>query len=300
MKSKKEAAFNLEEGSFEVKIGLAATLRGGVIIDVSTPEQARIAEEGGAAAVMVLEKQPSELFSHGNVSRMSTPSLITSIQEAVSIPVMAKCRIGHFVEAQILEALFVDFIDESEVLSRADLEHHINKQSFRIPFLCSCKNLGEALRRIGEGAVMLRTEGEAGTGNIAYAVSHLRAIYRDVRRIASMDSTELMTEAKELGAPYRLVEKVANEGKLPVPLFAGGGVTTAADAALLMQLDAEGIFIGHTIFESKKPARTVKALVKAVANFHSPEKLAKISEGLLSSVTTSAKKQEDFLVDRGW
>ena len=233
---RKQAANQLEKGSFEVKVGLAEMLKGGVIMDVTTPEQAKIAEDAGAVAVMALERIPADIRAQGGVARMSNAELIQKIQEAVSIPVMAKCRIGHFVEAQILEALFVDFIDESEVLTPADEEYHIDKHNFKIPFVCGCRDLGEALRRIGEGAAMIRTKGEAGSGNIVEAVRHMRAVNRELRRLSKVDHAELMTEAKLMGAPYQLVEQVAKTGKLPVPNFAAGGIATPADAALMMQL----------------------------------------------------------------
>ena len=240
-----------EKGSFEVKVGLAEMLKGGVIMDVTNAEQARIAEDAGAVAVMALERIPSDIRAQGGVARMSNPELIKEIQQAVSIPVMAKCRIGHFVEAQILEALFVDFIDESEVLTPADEDFHIDKNAFRIPFVCGCRNLGEALRRIGEGAAMIRTKGEAGTGNVVEAVRHMRALQRDIKRLTRLDPSELMTEAKNMGAPYDLVKLVAKTGKLPVPNFAAGGIATPADAALMMQLGAESVFVGSGIFKSE-------------------------------------------------
>lgn len=303
MNERKEAAFDLKKGSFEVKVGLAEMLKGGVIMDVTTPEQARIAEDAGAAAVMALERIPADIRSDGGVARMSDPGLITKIQEAVSVPVMAKCRIGHFAEAQILEALFVDFIDESEVLTPADEENHINKHAFRIPFVCGCRDLGEALRRIGEGAALIRTKGEAGTGNVVEAVRHMRAIVREVRRISSMDDTELMTEAKKLGAPYRLVQEVANTGKLPVPNFAAGGIATPADAALMMLLGAESVFVGSGIFKSDDPVERAKAIVGAVTYYKDPEMLAKISSGLLSAmpgIDIRDLQKDEILSDRGW
>jgi len=284
MNQRKEAAYDLKKGSFELKVGLAEMLRGGVIIDVTTPEQARIAEDAGAVAVMAVERISADIFVQGGVSRMLNPELIKKIQEAVSIPVMAKCRLGHFVEAQILEALFVDFIDESEVLTPADQEHHINKHAFRIPFVCGCSDLGEALRRIGEGASLLSSKGESGTGSIVNVVRNMRSIQRDVRRFSNMDNTELMTEAKKLGAPYRLVQQVAEQGKLPVPIFASGGITTPADAAMLMQLGAESVFVGSGIFKSSDPASSAKAIIGAVSYHKDPEMLAKISRGLLSGM----------------
>lgn len=292
-----------EKGSFEVKVGLAEMLKGGVIMDVTTPEQAKIAEDSGAVAVMALERIPADIRAQGGVARMSSPELIHKIQEVVSIPVMAKCRIGHFVEAQILEALFVDFIDESEVLTPADEENHIDKNAFRIPFVCGCRDLGEALRRIGEGAAMIRTKGEAGTGNIVEAVRHMRAIKRDIRALMSVDSSELMSEAKRLGAPYHLVKQVAEQGKLPVPNFAAGGIATPADAALMMQLGAESVFVGSGIFKSEDPAQRAKAIVGAATYYNDPEMLAKISMGLLNAMKgmdIQEIRKEDLLSPRGW
>lgn len=303
MGEKKEAAFDLKKGSFEVKVGLAEMLKGGVIMDVTTPEEARIAEDAGAVAVMALERIPADIRAEGGMARMSDPSLIKKIQEAVSIPVMAKCRIGHFSEAQILEALFVDFIDESEVLTPADDEHHIDKHSFRIPFVCGCRDLAEALRRIGEGAALIRTKGEAGTGNVVEAVRHMRALRREVRRLSTMDSTELMTEAKKMGAPYRLVQEVAETGKLPVPNFAAGGISTPADAALMMQLGAESVFVGSGIFKSEDPSSRAKAIVGAVTYHDDPEMLALISTGLLSAmpgVDIRMLRKDELMARRGW
>jgi pyridoxal 5'-phosphate synthase pdxS subunit len=293
----------LEKGSFEVKVGLAEMLKGGVIMDITTPEQAKIAENAGAAAVMALERIPADIRLQGGVARMSNPDLIQKIQEAVSIPVMAKCRIGHFVEAQILEALFVDFIDESEVLTPADEEHHIDKQAFRIPFVCGCRNLGEALRRIGEGAAMIRTKGEAGTGNIVEAVRHMRTIMREIHLLSVLDPSELMAEAKRLGAPYELVQQVAKTGKLPVPNFAAGGIATPADAALMMQLGAESVFVGSGIFKSEDPELRAKSIVAAVAYYQDPEMLAKISMGLMSAMKgleIQQLKREELMAQRGW
>lgn len=293
----------IEKGSFDVKVGLAEMLKGGVIMDVTNPDQAKIAEDAGAVAVMALERIPSDIRAEGGVARMANAGLIQKIQEAVSIPVMAKCRIGHFVEAQILEALFVDFIDESEVLTPADEENHIDKHMFRIPFVCGCLNLGQALRRIGEGAAMIRTKGEAGTGNIVEAVRHMRSVKRDINRLSRMDPAELMTVAKELGAPYHLVKKVANTGKLPVPCFAAGGIATPADAALMMQLGAESVFVGSGIFKSEDPAERAKAIVAAVTYYNDPETLAKISMGLLNAMPGLNMldiKKEDLLSPRGW
>lgn len=294
---------HLDKGSFEVKVGLAEMLAGGVIMDVTNPEQAKIAEDAGAAAVMALERIPSDIRAQGGVARMSNCELIQKIQEAVSIPVMAKCRIGHFVEAQILEALFVDFIDESEVLTPADEEYHIDKHCFKIPFVCGCRNLGEALRRIGEGAAMIRTKGEAGSGNIVEAVRHMRTVNRDIKRLATLDHAELMTEAKLLGAPYELVEKVAKLKKLPVPNFAAGGVATPADAALMMQLGAESVFVGSGIFKSEDPLPRAKAIVAAVTHYKDPEMLAKISMGLLSAMPgmdIRKMSKDELMASRGW
>ncbi|MBA2728386.1 MAG: pyridoxal 5'-phosphate synthase lyase subunit PdxS [Parachlamydiaceae bacterium] len=292
-----------EKGSFEVKIGLAEMLKGGAIMDVTNAEQARIAEDAGAVAVMALERIPADIRVEGGVARMSNPELVQTIQEAVSIPVMAKCRIGHFVEAQILEALFVDFIDESEVLTPADEEYHISKQSFRIPFVCGCRNLGEALRRIGEGAAMIRTKGEAGSGNIVEAVRHMRSVNRDLRRLANLDPSELMTEAKLMGAPYDLVVQVSRTGRLPVPNFAAGGIAPPADAAVMMQLGAESVFVGSGIFKSADPVKRAKAIVAAVTYYNDPEMLARISMGLLDAMRGLDMQQiakEDLLAQRGW
>lgn len=299
----KQGKHHLDKGSFDVKVGLAEMLKGGVIMDVTTPEQARIAEDAGAVAVMALERIPSDIRAQGGVARMSNCELIQKIQEAVSIPVMAKCRIGHFVEAQILEALFVDFIDESEVLTPADEEYHIDKHAFKIPFVCGCRDLGEALRRIGEGASMIRTKGEAGSGNIVEAVRHMRTVTRAIKKLTTMDHAELMTEAKLLGAPYHLVEQVAKTGALPVPNFAAGGVATPADAALMMQLGAESVFVGSGIFKSEDPAKTGKAIVAAATYYRDPEMLAKISMGILSAmpgIDIHQLKKEDLLAPRGW
>jgi pyridoxal 5'-phosphate synthase pdxS subunit len=302
-KMSKEAHVPSEKGSFEVKVGLAEMLKGGVIMDVTTPEQAKIAEDAGAVAVMALERIPADIRAQGGIARMSSPELIKKIQEAVSIPVMAKCRIGHFVEAQILEALFVDFIDESEVLTPADEENHIDKHAFRIPFVCGCRDLGEALRRIGEGAAMIRTKGEAGTGNIVEAVRHMRSVMREVRRLTTLEHAELMAEAKIMGAPYHLIEEVAKKGKLPVPNFAAGGIATPADAALMMQLGAESIFVGSGIFKSEDPAQRARAIVAAATYYNDPEMLAKISMGLLSAMKGSDIQQirrEELFAQRGW
>ncbi len=293
----------IEKGSFEVKVGLAEMLKGGVIMDVTNADQAKIAEDAGAVAVMALDKIPADIRLEGGVARMADPELVQKIQEAVSIPVMAKCRIGHIAEAQILEALFVDFIDESEVLTPADEEFHICKKNFRIPFVCGCRNLGEALRRIGEGAAMIRTKGEAGSGNIVEAVRHMRSVNRDIRRLTSLDPAELMTEAKLLGAPYELVVQVAKSGRLPVPNFAAGGIATPSDAALMMLLGAESVFVGSGIFKSADPERRARAMVAAVTHYHDPEMLARISMGLLDAMKgldLSQLENDEMLAQRGW
>src|SRR5262245_5548974 len=270
----------IERSTWTTKVGLARMLAGGVIMDVVTADQARIAEEAGAVAVMALERVPSDIRKFGGVARMSDPKLITEIKDAVSIPVMAKCRIGHFAEAQILEALEVDYVDESEVLTPADEEHHIDKHGFKVPFVCGCKDLGEALRRVGEGAAMLRTKGEAGTGNVVEAVRHLRALRSQIRRLRTLDREQLMSEAKALGAPYDQVAQVAESGKLPVPNFAAGGIATPADAALCMALGAEAVFVGSAIFLSADPARRAKAIVDATTYWQDPRKVAEASAGL--------------------
>ena len=270
----------METSTFATKKGLAQMLKGGVIMDVVTPEHARIAEQAGAVAVMALERVPADIRAAGGVARMSDPALIESIMAAVTIPVMAKSRIGHFVEAQILEALGVDYIDESEVLTPADEEHHVDKHAFRVPFVCGARDLGEALRRIGEGAAMVRTKGEAGTGNVVEAVRHMRTVMDAVRRLRTMDKSELMAAAKGLGAPYELVVEVAQSGRLPVVNFAAGGIATPADAALMMQLGADGVFVGSGIFKSESPERTARAMVEATTHFQDPAILAKVSKGL--------------------
>jgi pyridoxal 5'-phosphate synthase pdxS subunit len=267
-------------GTFTVKAGLAEMLKGGVIMDVTTAEQAKIAEDAGAVSVMALERVPADIRAQGGVARMTDPAIIEKIMDAVTIPVMAKVRIGHFVEAQILEALGVDYIDESEVLTPADEKFHINKWKFKVPFVCGAINLGEALRRIGEGAAMIRTKGEAGTGNVVEAVRHMRTIKDDIVRLAVLPEEELMTEAKNLGAPYELVRMVARDKKLPVVNFSAGGIATPADAAMMMQLGADGVFVGSGIFKSKDPARRAAAIVKAVTHFNNPEIVAEVSKGL--------------------
>ncbi|RKZ98376.1 MAG: pyridoxal 5'-phosphate synthase lyase subunit PdxS [Gammaproteobacteria bacterium] len=289
--------------TFAVKIGFAEMLKGGVIMDVTNPEQAKIAEDSGAVAVMALERIPSDIRKDGGIARMSAPEMITGIQQAVTIPVMAKCRIGHFVEAQILEALEVDFIDESEVLTPADETNHIWKHEFKVPFVCGCRDLGEALRRIGEGAAMIRTKGEAGSGNIVEAVRHMRQLQYDMKTLTSLRIEELMAKAKEFGAPFDLVQQVAEMGKLPVPNFAAGGVATPADAALMMQLGAETVFVGSGIFMSEDPVHRAKAIVKAVAYFDDAQKLAEISTGLRSAmkgIDITEIPVEQRLQERGW
>ncbi len=267
-------------GTFTVKSGLAEMLKGGVIMDVTTPEQAKIAEDAGAVSVMALERVPADIRAQGGVARMTDPAVIEKIMDAVTIPVMAKVRIGHFVEAQILEALGVDYIDESEVLTPADEKFHINKWKFKVPFVCGAINLGEALRRIGEGAAMIRTKGEAGTGNVVEAVRHMRTINDEIARLAALPEEELMTEAKNLGAPYELVKMVARDRKLPVVNFSAGGIATPADAAMMMQLGADGVFVGSGIFKSKDPAKRAAAIVKAVTHYNNPEIIAEVSRGL--------------------
>lgn len=292
-----------ETGTLRVKAGLAEMLKGGVIMDVTNAEQAKIAEEAGACAVMALERVPADIRAQGGVARMADPAKIIEIQEAVSIPVMAKVRIGHFVEAQILEALKVDYIDESEVLTPADEHHHINKWDFKVPFVCGARDLGEALRRIAEGAAMIRTKGEAGSGNVVEAVRHMRAVQDAIRRLANMDDDELYTAAKELQAPYELVAWVAEHGKLPVVNFAAGGIATPADAALMMQLGADGVFVGSGIFKSANPAARAAAIVQATTHYRDPEILAQVSRGLgeamvgleMASIAPGQRLQE-----RGW
>ena len=292
-----------EKGTWAVKVGLAQMLKGGVIMDVVTPEHAKIAEEAGACAVMALERVPSDIRKDGGVARMSDPEMIRGIIDAVTIPVMAKARIGHFVEADILEALGVDYVDESEVLTPADEAHHIDKHLFKVPFVCGCRNLGEALRRIGEGAAMIRTKGEAGTGNVVEAVRHMRQLWDDIRRIQSMPEDELSAEAKNLGAPYDLVKQVHELGKLPVVNFAAGGIATPADAALMMQLGADGNFVGSGIFKAEDPARRAKAIVQATTHYEDAKIIAEVSKGLGAAMrgqdVASLPKQE-LLAGRGW
>ncbi len=292
-----------EVGSLKVKRGLAQMLKGGVIMDVVTPEHAVIAEEAGAVAVMALERVPADIRADGGVARMSDPGLIREIMAAVSIPVMAKCRIGHFVEAQILVAIGVDYIDESEVLTPADQEHHVNKHDFKIPFVCGCRNLGEALRRIGEGAAMIRTKGEAGTGDVVEAVRHARSVLGEIRRLQLMPDEELMSFAKEIRAPYELVKETKQLGRLPVVNFAAGGIATPADAALMMQLGVDGVFVGSGIFKSGDPAHRGKAIVEATTHYKNPEILAKVSENLgepMVGISASSLPEEEQLAVRGW
>lgn len=292
-----------EEGTLRVKTGLAEMLKGGVIMDVTSAEQARIAEEAGACAVMALERVPADIRKEGGVARMADPEKIIEIQEAVSIPVMAKVRIGHFVEAQILEALEVDYIDESEVLTPADESHHIDKWKFKVPFVCGATCLGEALRRIAEGAAMIRTKGEAGTGNVVEAVRHMRAVMDEIRRLSSMSEEELYRAAKDLQAPYDLVAWVAEHGRLPVVNFAAGGIATPADAALMMQLGADGVFVGSGIFKSENPARRARGIVEATTHYQDPSVLARVSRGLgeaMPGLEIRVMRPEELIQHRGW
>lgn len=293
----------MESGTRKVKTGLAQMLKGGVIMDVVTPEHARIAEEAGACAVMALERVPSDIRAAGGVARMANPTIIEAIMKTVSIPVMAKCRIGHFVEAQALQALGVDYIDESEVLTPADESHHIWKHDFKVPFVCGCRDLGEALRRIGEGAAMIRTKGEAGSGNIVEAVRHMRSVMDSIRKLINMPQDELMAQAKEMGAPFPLVEEIHKTGKLPVVNFAAGGVATPADAALMMQLGADGVFVGSGIFKASKPEAVAKAVVKATTHFQDPEIIIEVSKNLgeaMPGLDIKQLKPEELLSSRGW
>jgi len=292
-----------QTGTFAVKRGLAQMLKGGVIMDVVTPEHAKLAENAGACAVMALERVPADIRAQGGVARMSDPGLILRIMEAVTIPVMAKCRIGHFVEAQILEAIGVDYVDESEVLTPADEEHHINKHLFKIPFVCGCRNLGEALRRIGEGAAMIRTKGEAGTGDVVEAVRHARSVMGSIRQLQNMADEELMSYSKELGAPYELVKETKELGRMPVVNFAAGGVATPADAALMMQLGVDGVFVGSGIFKSGDPAKRAAAVVKAVTHYQDASILAEISKDLgepMVGRNVSQMPEAERLAGRGW
>jgi pyridoxal 5'-phosphate synthase pdxS subunit len=292
-----------EKATWVVKRGLAQMLKGGVIMDVVTPEHAKIAEEAGACAVMALERVPADIRAAGGVARMADPDVVLKIMDAVTIPVMAKCRIGHFVEAQVLEALGVDYVDESEVLTPADEAHHVNKHVFKVPFVCGCRDLGEALRRIGEGAAMIRTKGEAGTGNVVEAVRHMRAVMDGVRRIKGLPEDELMAEAKRLQAPYDLVKEIHETGALPVVNFAAGGVATPADAALMMILGADGVFVGSGIFKSSDPQSRARAIVKAVTHYNDPKILAEVSRGLgeaMQGLDMKEIPQEALLAMRGW
>ena len=293
----------MEQGTFEVKVGLAEMLKGGVIMDVTNAEQAQIAEDAGAVAVMALERIPADIRSDGGIARMSDPIMIKNIQETVSIPVMAKCRIGHFAEAQILEALEVDFIDESEVLTPADDNNHIYKHDFKIPFVCGARNLGEALRRIGEGAAMIRTKGEAGSGNIVEAVRHMRSIINEINILSTLSQDQLMAQARDFQAPYLLVEQVAKIKKLPVPNFSAGGIATPADASLVMQLGAESVFVGSGIFKSEDPTSRAKAIVDSVTHYRDADKLAIASSGLKSAMKgldISEIPEDQMLQERGW
>ncbi len=293
----------MESGTWKVKTGLAQMLKGGVIMDVINAEQAKIAQEAGACAVMALERVPADIRVAGGVARMADPTIIEAIMKVVSIPVMAKCRIGHFVEAQVLQALGVDFIDESEVLTPADESHHVWKHDFKVPFVCGCRDLGEALRRIGEGAAMIRTKGEAGSGNIVEAVRHMRSVMDSIRKLVNTPQEELMARAKEMGAPFPLVEEIHKIGKLPVVNYAAGGVATPADAALMMQLGAEGVFVGSGIFKASNPEVRGKAIVKATTHFQDPEIIAEVSKNLgeaMPGLDIKQIKPEELLASRGW
>lgn len=293
----------METGTETVKRGHAQMLKGGVIMDVVTPEHARIAEDAGACAVMALERVPADIRADGGVARMSDPGLILQIMDAVTIPVMAKCRIGHFVEAQILEAIGVDYIDESEVLTPADEAHHIDKRNFTVPFVCGCRNLGEALRRIGEGAAMIRTKGEAGTGDVVEAVRHARAVLGEIQRLTTMRAEELMAYSKEIGAPFELVEETTKKGRMPVVNFAAGGLATPADAAMMMQLGVDGVFVGSGIFKSGNPAARAKAIVEAVTHYNEPKILAEVSKGLgdaMVGIGVTELPPQARLAGRGW
>ncbi|MHB8571401.1 MAG: pyridoxal 5'-phosphate synthase lyase subunit PdxS [Candidatus Dormibacteria bacterium] len=292
-----------ETGSWTVKTGLAEMLKGGVIMDVVTADQARLAEEAGACAVMALERVPADIRAQGGVARMSDPELIERIKAAVTIPVMAKCRIGHFAEAQVLEAIGVDYIDESEVLTPADEENHIDKHPFKVPFVCGCRDLGEALRRIGEGAAMIRTKGEAGTGNVVEAVRHMRSVNAGIRRATVLENGELMAEAKRLGAPFELLQQVAEAGRLPVVNFAAGGIATPADAALMMQLGCDGIFVGSGIFKAQNPLATAKAIVAATTCYDRPDQVLEASRGVggaMPGLEIAEIPQQELLAARGW
>ena len=293
----------MDKKDFKIKVGLAEMLKGGVIMDVTNPEQAKIAEDAGACAVMALERIPSDIRKDGGIARMSDPEMIKGIQDIVSIPVMAKCRIGHLAEAQIIESLEVDFIDESEVLTPADEHNHIWKHDYKIPFVCGARNLGEALRRVGEGAALIRTKGEAGSGNIVEAVRHMRTIMNEIKNVTRLDKEELMYEAKNMSAPFELVLEVAKTGKLPVPNFAAGGIATPADASLMMQLGAETVFVGSGIFKSDDPAARAKAVVEATTHFDNADRVAKASTGLkkaMKGLDMNEIAPEDRLQERGW
>jgi pyridoxal 5'-phosphate synthase pdxS subunit len=293
----------MEKGTWTVKVGLAQMLKGGVIMDVVTAEHARIAEDAGACAVMALERVPADIRAAGGVARMSDPTVIEAIKRAVTIPVMAKCRIGHFVEAQVLQALGIDYIDESEVLTPADEAHHVWKHDFTVPFVCGCRDLGEALRRLGEGAAMIRTKGEAGTGNVVEAVRHARAVLGEIRKLQGMGQDELMAEAKALGAPFELLQDVAKAGRLPVVNFAAGGIATPADAALMMQLGVDGVFVGSGIFKSANPAARAKAIVQATTHYRDAKLIAEVSRNLgdaMPGIEIRTLKPEDQLATRGW
>ena len=293
----------MSKNNFEIKVGLAEMLKGGVIMDVTNVDQAKIAEDSGACAVMALERIPSDIRKDGGIARMSDPEMILGIQNAVSIPVMAKCRIGHFAEAQVLETLEVDFIDESEVLTPADEHNHVWKHDFKIPFVCGCRNLGEALRRIAEGAALIRTKGEAGSGNIVEAVRHMRTLMTEIKRVTRLDKEEIVAEAKNIGAPVSLLQQVAKIGKLPVPNFAAGGIATPADASLMMQLGAETVFVGSGIFKSDDPTERAKAVVEATTHYQNSDIVAKASKGLkkaMKGLDMSEIAEEDRLQERGW
>ena len=293
----------VETGTWQLKTGLAKMLKGGVIMDVVTAEQAKIAEDAGAVAVMALERVPSDIRKAGGVARMADPTKIVEIKDAVTIPVMAKCRIGHFVEAQVLEALKIDYIDESEVLTPADENHHVDKHAFKVPFVCGCRNLGEALRRIGEGAAMIRTKGEAGTGNVVEAVRHARSVIGEMRRVQSMHSDELMAAARDMQAPYELVKEIHDTGTLPVVNFAAGGIATPSDAALMMQLGVDGVFVGSGIFKSSQPELMAEAIVKATTHFNDPDIIAGVSRGLgdaMPGLDVRTMPEDQQLAVRGW
>jgi pyridoxal 5'-phosphate synthase pdxS subunit len=292
-----------EKGTFKVKAGLAQMLKGGVIMDVTTPQQAKIAEDAGACAVMALERVPADIRAQGGVARMADPLIVRKIMDAVTIPVMAKARIGHFVEAQVLESMGIDYVDESEVLTPADEMFHINKHQFKTPFVCGARDLGEALRRVGEGAAMIRTKGEAGTGNVVEAVRHVRTILGQIRKLASLPDEEMMAFAKEIGAPYELVKKTKELGRLPVVNFAAGGIATPADAALMMQLGCDGVFVGSGIFKSQDPAARAKSIVEATTHFNDPAVIARVSEGIgeaMKGIEIAAIPREQLLAVRGW